>query len=58
MVQIREPCAACEGSGVRRIEAGSGHARWTRRAACEDCEGSGHRARWITLDELRAMLER
>lgn len=58
MVQVREPCAACEGTGVRRVAAGAGHVQWAKRAACDQCEGEGHRARWITLDELRGLLER
>jgi hypothetical protein len=32
--------------------------RWARRVACEACEGSGRRTRWITLDELRLLLDR
>jgi DnaJ-class molecular chaperone len=58
MVQIREPCGACDGSGTRRERAGAGHVRWARRVPCEDCDGSGLRLRWITLDELRGLLER
>ena len=56
MVQIREPCDACEGSGKQRVQAGAGHVRWARRVECEACDGSGHRTRWITLGELRALL--
>jgi DnaJ-class molecular chaperone len=58
MVQIREACEACEGSGTQRVQAGTGHVRWARRVACETCQGSGRRTRWITLDELRALLAR
>ena len=58
MVQIREACEACDGSGTRREQAGIGHVRWARRVACEACDGSGHRTRWITLGELRVLLER
>jgi len=56
MVQIREACEACEGSGTQRVQAGTGHVRWARRVECEACGGSGHRTRWITLGELRALL--
>ena len=58
MVQIREACDACEGSGKQRVEAGTGHVRWARRVACDACDGSGRRTRWITLDELRLLLDR
>ena len=57
-VQIREPCERCDGKGVRKVEAGAGHAQWARRVACDHCEGSGHRTRWISLGELKALLER
>ena len=58
MVQIREACEACDGSGTQRVQAGTGHVRWARRVACEACDGSGHRTRWITLGELRLLLDR
>ena len=56
MVQIREACDACDGSGTQRVQSGTGHVRWARRVECEACGGSGHRMRWITLGELRALL--
>ena len=28
------------------------------REPCDACDGSGHRARWITLGELRLLLDR
>ena len=58
MVQIREPCDACDVSGTQRVQAGTGHVRWARRVVCEACDGSGHRTRWITLGELRLLLDR
>jgi DnaJ-class molecular chaperone len=57
MVQIREACVACEGSGKQRVQAATGHVRWARRIECEACGGSGHRTRWITLAELRLLLD-
>ena len=57
-VQIRETCERCDGTGKQRVEGGTGHARWAKRIACPECDGSGHRARWIPLSELRDLLER
>jgi len=57
-VQIRQPCKGCDGTGTRRAAAGSGHVTWSKRVDCPDCEGAGHTSRWISLSELKALLER
>ena len=56
-VQIREGCEPCGGTGKQRVETGAGHARWAKRIPCPECDGSGHRSRWIPLSELRVLLE-
>jgi DnaJ-class molecular chaperone len=57
-VQIRQPCDACDGTGTRRAQAGTGHVTWSKKVACPACNGSGHTSRWIPLSELKALLER
>jgi hypothetical protein len=56
-VQIREACAGCDGTGTRKVQAGKGHAVWSKKVPCSDCDGTGHASRWIPLSELKALLE-
>ena len=56
-VQIREPCRTCGGTGKQEIQTGAGYARWAKKVPCPDCEGTGHAVRWITIGELRALLD-
>ena len=55
-VRIREACEDCDGTGAQRVEAGAGHVRWTKKACCPACNGTGERERWIALAEFRQCL--
>ena len=58
-VQILTPCEACDGDAylpVGEAVSNTGE-KYMRYEPCKQCEGSGNRARWISLRDFAEMLE-